>query len=128
MIQPVEIIIYTLLKKFSVSKFRFKSSYTLKKVIDNRHTFYYHTTMKYFKWNSDKNEQLKRDRNISFEIITYLIESGKVLDIIENPNQDKYANQFIFIIEYNNYAFLVPFVEEENDILRIPVKLATYSG
>ena len=84
--------------------------------------------MKYFKWNSDKNEQLKRDRNISFEIITYLIESGKVLDIIENPNQDKYANQFIFIIEYNNYAFLVPFVEEENDILRIPVKLATYSG
>ena len=84
--------------------------------------------MKYFKWNSDKNEQLKRDRNISFEIITYLIESGKVLDIIENPNQDKYANQFIFIIEYNNYAFLVPFVEEENDIFLktiIPSRKAT---
>jgi len=84
--------------------------------------------MKYFTWNNVKNEQLKEDRNISFEMIVYLIESGNVLDIIKHPNQKKYANQSIFIVEYNNYAYLVPFVEKEKEIFLktiIPSRKAT---
>ena len=84
--------------------------------------------MKYFTWNNLKNEQLKEDRNISFEMIIYLIESGNVLDIIKHPNQEKYANQSIFIVEYNDYAYLVPFVEDEKEIFLktiIPSRKAT---
>jgi len=36
--------------------------------------------MKYFIWNSDKNEQLKRERDISFEQIVIQIEEGKSLE------------------------------------------------
>ena len=69
--------------------------------------------MKYFDWNNQKNEKLKQEREISFEEIVIAIEEGKILDIIENPKKDKYASQQVFVIEIDNYAYLVPFVEDE---------------
>ncbi|HAX99574.1 MAG TPA: toxin, partial [Candidatus Atribacteria bacterium] len=69
--------------------------------------------MKNFVWNEEKNEKLKRERNISFEIIILQIEAGKILDILEHPNSEKYQGQKIFVIKFNEYAFLVPFVEDE---------------
>jgi len=84
--------------------------------------------MKYFTWNKTKNEQLKKERNISFEIVSLLIASGRVLEIIEHPNKEKYANQFISIVEYNDYAYLVPFEEDEEEIFLktiIPSRKAT---
>jgi len=84
--------------------------------------------MKYFDWNESKNEQLKKERNISFEIIVAQIECGNVLDIVEHSNKNKYKNQKIFIVEYENYAYLVPFVEEKNKVFLktiIPSRKAT---
>ncbi|NOX16705.1 MAG: toxin [Chlorobi bacterium] len=72
--------------------------------------------MKKFSWNSNKNIELKIERGISFEIILSQIEGKKVLDIIEHTNKEKYPNQKIFIVEYNNYAYLVPFVESSSEI------------
>jgi uncharacterized DUF497 family protein len=72
--------------------------------------------MKHFVWNNVKNEQLKKDRNISFEIILHQIENKKVLAVEDHTNQDKYPNQRILIVEYENYAFMVPFVESETEI------------
>lgn len=68
--------------------------------------------MNYFIWNEEKNEQLKKARNISFEIIVSQIAMGKILDIVKHPDEKKYENQMIFIIEYESYAYLVPFVED----------------
>ena len=84
--------------------------------------------MKYFDWDEDKNEWLKRERNISFEIIISLIAMGNLLDIVEHPNKEKYKDQKIFIIEYDNYAYLVPFVEDNEKIFLktiIPSRKAT---
>jgi len=84
--------------------------------------------MKYISWNKEKNEQLKKERNISFEIVSYLIETKQVLDIIKHPNEDKYSNQRIFVVLYNNYVYLVPFVEDEVQIFLktiIPSRKAT---
>jgi hypothetical protein len=84
--------------------------------------------MKYFNWNQNKNESLKKERNVSFEIIIFQIECGKMLDIIENPNQDKYKGQKIFVVEFEDYTFLVPFVENEFEIFLktiIPSRKAT---
>lgn len=69
--------------------------------------------MKYFNWSSEKNEILKHERDLSFEEIIYYIESGAVLSIEENPARPE---QKIYIVEINNYAAVVPFVETENEI------------
>jgi uncharacterized DUF497 family protein len=47
--------------------------------------------MKRFKWNSDKNQKLINERGLSFEIIVYYIEKGKILDDIEHPNKETYG-------------------------------------
>lgn len=82
---------------------------------------------KYFDWNNEKNEQLKREREISFEECLLAVEGGDLLDIIEQKNE-KYSKQKIFVIKINNYAYLVPFVEDEEKIFLktiIPSRKAT---
>ena len=69
--------------------------------------------MKYLNWNSDKNKILKRERGISFEEIAFLIESGHIIGIEKNPGR---ANQNIYILEIENYAYIVPFVENDKEI------------
>jgi len=69
--------------------------------------------MKYLNWSYDKNEILKTKRGISFEEIAYLIESGQILGIEENPGR---PDQKIYILEIESYAVIVPFVEKDNDI------------
>ncbi|PIS31118.1 MAG: toxin [Candidatus Marinimicrobia bacterium CG08_land_8_20_14_0_20_45_22] len=84
--------------------------------------------MKYCDWNKEENQWLKKERNISFEIIVSCLEEGKMLDIIAHTNSEKYPNQFIFIIEYENYAYLVPFIEDEEKVFLktiIPSRKAT---
>lgn len=70
--------------------------------------------MKVFRWNHGKNEQLKRDRSISFEEVVLAIEEGYLLGVLPHPNPRKYANQRIFVVTVNGYAHLVPFVEESD--------------
>ena len=70
--------------------------------------------MDYYKWNKEKNERLKTERGISFEQITMHIERGDLLDIATHPNQSRYPNQQILVVEINHYVYLVPFVENEN--------------
>ena len=69
--------------------------------------------MKYFNWSHEKNELLKAERGISFEEIVLLIESEHILGIEENPAR---PNQKIYILEIENYAYIIPFVESENEI------------
>ena len=70
--------------------------------------------MDHYKWNKEKNEKLKIERGISFEQIAMHVERGDVLDIVDHPNQNKYPNQQLLVVEINNYAYIVPFVEDEN--------------
>ncbi len=70
--------------------------------------------MKPFRWNAEKNETLTSERGISFESIVVAIESGGLLDILAHPNQARYPKQRILVVSCDNYAYLVPFVEEED--------------
>lgn len=65
-----------------------------------------------FDWNNQKNEELKKSRQISFEKIVFHINSGHILEILDHPNPKKYCNQRIFIIDVKGYAYAVPFVDE----------------
>lgn len=68
--------------------------------------------MKPFRWNHEKNESLKIERSISFEEIVLAIEADGLLDELRHPNPDKYPNQFVFVVVLDDYAYLVPYVEE----------------
>ncbi len=69
--------------------------------------------MMFFDWNLKKNERLKAEREISFEDIVYSIQHDGLLDILEHPKKNRFPHQRIFIVNVNDYAFIVPFVEEE---------------
>ena len=68
--------------------------------------------MKPFRWNHKKNETLKIERGISFEIITLAIEADGLLDVLRHPNTEKYPNQSVLVVAFNDYVYLVPFIEE----------------
>ena len=72
--------------------------------------------MRHFSWSSEKNAKLIEDRGISFERIVIMLNRQDFLDIIEHPNQNKYPGQSMFIIEMDGYCYLVPFVENENEV------------
>ena len=72
--------------------------------------------MQIFNWDKEKNLKLKELRGISFEEIVFYISNGAVLDIIENPNSEIYKDQYMFIIKIDDYAYIIPFVENENEI------------
>jgi uncharacterized DUF497 family protein len=84
--------------------------------------------MKVFNWNDEKNSRLKKERDISFEEIVMLIEDGNILDILVHHNKERYGNQQIFVVKAGDYAYLVPFVENEKEIFLktiIPSRKAT---
>lgn len=84
--------------------------------------------MPYYSWNTEKNRRLKAERNVSFEEVVFCIEQGRLLDIVEHPNQERYGGQRIFVINIRDYAYLVPFVETEREIFMktiIPSRKAT---
>lgn len=68
--------------------------------------------MKPLRWNREKNETLRSERGISFERIVVAIDSGGLLDILAHPNPAQYPNQRVLVVACDNYAYLVPFVEE----------------
>ena len=72
--------------------------------------------MKTHAWNGEKNELLRRTRGISFEEVLFHIEAGDVVDIFEHPNQAKYPGQCVLIVCVEDYAYLVPFVENDQEI------------
>jgi hypothetical protein len=72
--------------------------------------------MKHYAWNPEKNEWLKRERGVSFEDVVFHIEAGDEVDLFGHPNQERYPGQKISVVLIEGYAYLVPFVESENEI------------
>lgn len=68
--------------------------------------------MKPFRWSHEKNEQLKAERNVSFEEVVLAIETDGLLDIVMHANPERYPNQRMFVVAVERYAYVVPFVEE----------------
>ncbi len=72
--------------------------------------------MKIYNWNADKNEILISERNISFEEVVFYIDNGGLLDEIAHPNSDDYAHQRVFVVAMESYVYLVPYVENGDEI------------
>ena len=63
-----------------------------------------------FDWNEDKNQLLVEQRGISFEQVISAIERGGLVDVLEHPNQERYAGQMMYVVDIEQYIYLVPFV------------------
>lgn len=84
--------------------------------------------MTVFHWNNEKNERLKESRGVCFEEIVILMKQEEVIDVLEHSNQDKDPGQRIAIVEINEYAYLIPYVQEGEEIFLkriIPSRKAT---
>jgi uncharacterized DUF497 family protein len=84
--------------------------------------------MKPFRWGSEKNDQLMLERGISFEQMVVAVEAGGLLDVLAHPNPSKYPNQKVLVVASDRYAYLVPFVEQEDHFFLktvIPSRKAT---
>jgi len=70
----------------------------------------------FYNWNNEKNELLKKsERNISFEAVISAIQNDQILDIIDNPSSN-HNNQKCYVLEINDYVYLVPFVQNGDEI------------
>ena len=84
--------------------------------------------MMVFRWDNDKNEWLKENRGVCFEKILILLEREDVLETVDHPNQDKYKGQKIVTVRIDDYAYLVPYVQDGDEIFLktiIPSRKAT---
>jgi hypothetical protein len=67
-------------------------------------------------YSKEKNELLKQSRGIGFEDIISAMDSGNILDVYDHPDQERYPNQKIYVVEALDYVYLVPFVKSEDGI------------
>jgi hypothetical protein len=60
--------------------------------------------------------------------VVFYIERGEILDDYLHPNKQAYPGQRIMVISLANYAYLVPYVENEEELFLktiIPSRKAT---
>ncbi len=84
--------------------------------------------MKTINWNTEKSILIKTSRGICFEDVVFYIEKGDILDDYLHPNQQDYPEQRIMVIGIANYAYLVPYVENDEELFLktiIPSRKAT---
>ena len=72
--------------------------------------------MKIFNWNSDKNQILIEERGRSFEEVVFYIQQGGLIDDIAHPNAADYPHQRIFIVNIDEYVYLVAYIENDEEI------------
>ncbi len=69
-----------------------------------------------FNFNTEKNILLFKTRGITFSEIIEVIERKGVLMNFKHPNQSKYPNQMIMVVDFNNYTYCVPYVLNKDEI------------
>ncbi len=67
-------------------------------------------------WNRDKNSQIYQERGVSFEDVLVSLALGGYVDIIAHPNPQRYPNQFVLLVDIDQYAYVVPFVVDDTTI------------
>jgi len=84
--------------------------------------------MKLFEWDNDKNEWLRQERSLSFEDVLFCLSDECLLDTTPHPNKKEYSHQKMFVVNIDDYAYLVPFGETDEIIFLktiIPSRKAT---
>nr|WP_321267833.1 toxin [uncultured Sulfurimonas sp.] len=67
-------------------------------------------------WSDEKNDILKRTRDVCFEDVELAISLNDILAIKPHYNAEKYPNQKLLIISIRDYTYYVPFVIDVDEI------------
>lgn len=67
---------------------------------------------KRFAWNETKDLWLRATRGIGFEDVVRAIRAGDLLDVAVRTGPSRHAGQRILVVRFDEYAWLVPFVED----------------
>lgn len=81
-----------------------------------------------FEWNPDKNEWLKKERNIFFEQILFHLSQGDVWKTGDHPDRINYPGQKLYFVIIEDYIYIVPYVTDKEHIFLktiIPSRKAT---
>jgi hypothetical protein len=92
------------------------------------HTLCYADSSEVLRLGRREEREAQGDRGIGFEDVVFHIERGDLLDILEHPNPARYGGQRIFVVQREDYVYLVPFVEDEHTVFLktiIPSRKAT---
>ncbi|HLB34139.1 MAG TPA: hypothetical protein VJK54_07895 [Chthoniobacterales bacterium] len=68
-----------------------------------------------FDFCAEKNRWLKSNREISFEETVALINSDRLLSIVSHHNQKKYPHQQMYLIDIDDYVYVVPFIRKDKN-------------
>ena len=67
-----------------------------------------------FAFNNEKNNQLFKERGVTFyNVIDSINEKGILLNF-DHPNKEKYPDQKVLVIDIDGYAYCVPYVIKKN--------------
>jgi len=84
--------------------------------------------VKSIRWNAEKNLSLQAERGVSFEEVLSSISQGGLITVMDHPNRAKYGHQRMLVVRIRDYAYLVPYVETNEEIFLksiVPSRKAT---
>jgi uncharacterized DUF497 family protein len=77
--------------------------------------------MMLYDWNREKNEWLRKNRNICFEDILFCLDNDLLIDDIAHSNQERYAGLRMMVFNIEEYIYFVPYVEYEDGIFLMTI-------
>ncbi len=70
-----------------------------------------------YAFDPEENAWLIRERGISFEQIIALIEGGKLIQVLEHRDKQRYPNQLLYEVDVDGYVYVAPVVREGRALL-----------
>ena len=67
-----------------------------------------------YNFSADKNRWLIDNRSVSFEEIIAVLNTKGSVNIIQHPNGNEYPHQEMIVVEFHDYIYVVPFVDEDD--------------
>lgn len=67
-------------------------------------------------WDEEKNRQILEERGVCFEDVLEAVENGRILADMKHPNAEKYNHQRILIVKIDEYVYIVPYVEKDEEL------------
>lgn len=68
-------------------------------------------------FDESKNNKLKKERGVDFETVIEKMTEGKIILDFKHPNDKKYLNQRIMVIDINGYPYCVPYLKTKDEIV-----------
>lgn len=63
-----------------------------------------------FDFSNEKDLILRETRGIGFREVIKAAQQGRILNDLEDANQEEYPDQRLLIVEINGYAYVAPYV------------------